>query len=120
MYRDTEILQETAEFFFLKKWKAMLFYGTGRNIISKIFMMILVFLSYLGDSTCFRFILQSSEQQSGNSDELDSELKSVVHQMTSIISHKRSNSSALSAVIEVTVETIVVNSAEKSGKHIGI
>lgn len=80
---------------------------------------ILVFLSYLGDSTCFRFILQSSEQQSGNSDELDSELKSVVHQMTSIISHKRSNSSALSAVIEVTVETIVVNSAEKSGKHIG-
>ena len=82
--------------------------------------MMIMFLYYLGDFTCFRFILQSSEQQSGTSDKLDSELKSVVHQMTSIISHKRSNSSALSAVIEVTVETIVVNSAEKSGKHIGI
>jgi hypothetical protein len=44
-------------------------------------------------------------------------LKSAVHKLTSIISHKKSNSSALSAVIEVTVETIVVNSAAKSGKY---
>lgn len=61
-------------------------------------------------------MFQSSESTSVKSDELDPELKSAVHKLTSIISHKKSNSSALSAVIEVTVETIVTNSAQKSGK----
>lgn len=61
-------------------------------------------------------MFQSSESTSVKSDELDPELKSAVHKLTSIISHKKSNSSALSAVIEVTVETIVNNSAQKSGK----
>lgn len=64
----------------------------------------------------YLLFFQSSESLSGQSDELDPELKSAVHKLTSIISHKKSNSSALSAVIEVTVETIVVNSAAKSGK----
>lgn len=59
-------------------------------------------------------VLISSESTSVKSDELDPELKSAVHKLTSIISHKKSNSSALSAVIEVTVETIVTNSAQKS------
>lgn len=61
-------------------------------------------------------MFQSSESTSVKTDELDPELKSAVHKLTSIISHKKSNSSALSAVIEVTVETIVTNSAQKSGK----
>jgi len=63
------------------------------------------------------FFLQSTDQVSDpNSSVMDKILKQALDNLTMAVSHKQTNSSALSAVIEVQVETALIKPQQAFSK----